>query len=315
MQAKHQYWVMKGLKAIGAPSVLAVLAALVFTVPGLDWAPIDHLETFAGCKAVTHAERKAGRTAISYEIKDGDNQDILSDAGFANAVYQTLRMAVGSGCHHAPVCSSWVWVSRGSTGRSSGTPLGNQQYQSVRDANVMTARVMILCLLAAAKGCWFTIEQPSSSLMERHPTFQRLLTLLNVRRLSMAMGDFGGATPKSTFLYSSHTEIDELLDHKATSTYSGPKPEMVVKYIDKSGKRRCKGGAGLKDSQHYPRQFGVALAAIRTKNLQKVKKQARKFLRKAGRGLDDRKSINAHWLKHANIMPVLQYLSAKAEGL
>lgn len=38
--------------------VLAVLAALVFTVPGLDWAPIDHLETFAGCKAVTHAERK-----------------------------------------------------------------------------------------------------------------------------------------------------------------------------------------------------------------------------------------------------------------
>lgn len=62
-------------------------------------------------------------------------------------------------------------------------------------------------------------------------------------------------------------------------------------------------------------RFGVALAAIRTKNLQKVKKQARKFLRKAGRGLDDRKSINAHWLKHANIMPVLQYLSAKAEGL
>eukprot|EP00434_Breviolum_minutum_P045418 symbB.v1.2.040712.t1/scaffold7461.1/size11127/1 len=47
--------------------VLAVLAALVFTVPGLDWAPIDHLETFAGCKAVTHAERKA--------VKKGDRPD------------------------------------------------------------------------------------------------------------------------------------------------------------------------------------------------------------------------------------------------
>ena len=53
---------------------------------------------------------EAGRTAISFEINDGENQDILSDAGFANAVYQTLRLTVGGACHHAPVCSSWVWV-------------------------------------------------------------------------------------------------------------------------------------------------------------------------------------------------------------
>ena len=34
----------------------------------------------------------------------------MSPAGFANAVYQTLRLSVGSGSHHAPVCSSWVWM-------------------------------------------------------------------------------------------------------------------------------------------------------------------------------------------------------------
>ena len=29
----------------------------------------------------------------------------------------------------------------------------------------------------------------------------------------------------------------------------------------------------------------------------------------------ERKPINSHWLKHANLMPVLNYLAAKAEGL
>ena len=38
------------------PKVLGLLVSLLFSVPGLDWSPIDHLETFAGCKAVTAAE-------------------------------------------------------------------------------------------------------------------------------------------------------------------------------------------------------------------------------------------------------------------
>ena len=41
------------------PKVLGLLVSLVFSVPGVDWSPIDHLETFAGCKAVTAAERQA----------------------------------------------------------------------------------------------------------------------------------------------------------------------------------------------------------------------------------------------------------------
>lgn len=42
---------------------------------------------------------------------DPDRHDILSSAGFANAVVQVLRLKAGSGCLHAPVCSSWVWMS------------------------------------------------------------------------------------------------------------------------------------------------------------------------------------------------------------
>ena len=97
--------------------------------------------------------------------------------------------------------------SRGSTGRTSGRPLGDQSYASVRNANVMIGRVVVLCLLASAKACWWTVEQPSSSLMERHPTFQRLLKLLTVRKLNMSMGDYGAPSRKATVLYSSSSAI------------------------------------------------------------------------------------------------------------
>ena len=66
----------------------------------------------------------------------------------------------------------------------------------------MTARCLILCMLAAAKGCWWVLEQPSSSIMELHPTFQKVLALLNVQRMSINMSDFGGDSQKATLLYS-----------------------------------------------------------------------------------------------------------------
>lgn len=67
----------------------------------------------------------------------------------------------------------------------------------------MTARVMILVLLAASRGVWWCLEQPSSSIMELHPTFQRMLGLLDVYKLSVSMGDFGAPSQKATTLYSS----------------------------------------------------------------------------------------------------------------
>lgn len=65
-------------------------------------------------------------------------------------------------------------------------------------------------------------------------------------------------------------------------------------------------------------RFGKALATIRSRHMRKVKKRARQFLSRADtcqNQLDERKPINSHWLKHANLMPVLNYLASKAEGL
>lgn len=54
---------------------------------------------------------QAGRSAIPFELLlDPSSQDILSPEGFANCCYQMLRLKVGGGAFHAPVCSTWVFL-------------------------------------------------------------------------------------------------------------------------------------------------------------------------------------------------------------
>ena len=60
-------------------------------------------------------------------------------------------------------------------------------------------------------------------------------------------------------------------------------------------------------------RFGKALAKIRSKHRRQVRKAARQFLKEAvatENSLDTRVKINGHWLKHANLTPVLQFLSS-----
>ena len=66
----------------------------------------------------------------------------------------------------------------------------------------MTARVMILMVIAAAKAVWSILEQPGSSIMEFHPSFQKTLKILGLGKLRMKMAHFGGETNKPTILYS-----------------------------------------------------------------------------------------------------------------
>ena len=102
---------------------------------------------------------------------------------------------------------SWVRIivrSRGSTLRSACRPLGRSDSKKVHEGNVMTARVMVLMILAACKGCWSILEQPQSSLMSCHPTFQRMLKLLRIFKVTVKMCDYGGSTDKPLTLFSSN---------------------------------------------------------------------------------------------------------------
>lgn len=99
--------------------------------------------------------------------------------------------------------SSLPLRSRASTLRSPKRPMGRPDSEAVRNGNILACRCFILLLVASCKGCWWIMEQPSTSCMEYMPCFQQLMRLIDVHKLNMCMADYGSPTVKRTSLYSS----------------------------------------------------------------------------------------------------------------
>lgn len=80
----------------------------------------------------------------------------------------------------APVCSSWVWMSRGSTFRSKERPLGDERVECVQQGNLQVSRLVLVLLYASFSGCTWIVEQPVSSLMWSHPRMEWLFSMQKV---------------------------------------------------------------------------------------------------------------------------------------
>ena len=89
-------------------------------------------------QAVTNAFLQDGQVAIPFELKnDPLFQSMNTDYGFIAACLYNLKIVDGGGFLAAPVCSSWVWVNRATSGRSVSDPLGRwRRHAYVHEANV-----------------------------------------------------------------------------------------------------------------------------------------------------------------------------------
>ena len=106
--------------------------------------------------------------------------DFNSAAGFASILAVVRRMRSGSLLMCAPVCSSWVWMSRSVTLRSRILPLGDVNQASVAAGNLQVSRLVLLLMLVAHWGGTWVVEQPMTSLMWMHPRFQALFRNMEV---------------------------------------------------------------------------------------------------------------------------------------
>lgn len=50
------------------------------------------------------------RSAVPMDINFSPDQDIMSDVGFSNMLYQVLNLKPGAALWAAPVCSTWVYM-------------------------------------------------------------------------------------------------------------------------------------------------------------------------------------------------------------
>lgn len=97
--------------------------------------------------------------------------------GYIMMLTLLLRLVPGGFHMTAPVCSSYTWINRASTGRSIENPLGDTTDPRISRANVMVSRTILGLLLSSARGLFWILEQPALSIMERHPAFRLLLRL------------------------------------------------------------------------------------------------------------------------------------------
>eukprot|EP00959_Pyramimonas_sp_CCMP1952_P029723 623763-Pyramimonas_sp.AAC.1 len=269
----------RSLSWMGAPAILIRLVTQLYLEPSINMSPtLDSVEYFAGDQQYTRAKARDGRIAVGFEIKDDPvMMDFLNPVGFLYAVSLCCRLKPGGQCVSAPVCSTWVWLSRGSTGRTKRRPLGNQLLKCVRDGNCMVSRLCLLMFIMYAKGVFFIIEQPANSLLEEHPKFKLFRKHFTLYRKSISMINYGGDSRKPTWLYSAHKEIMDLDQYAPTSpapSSKNKKVEMVVKGTDKNGNVTVTGGKNLKESQSYPRQFGESLSKLFKANENSFRREA-----------------------------------------
>ena len=167
--------------------------------------------------------------------------------------------------HFAPVCSSWVWINRSSSGRSVDCPLGDVSQRYVSDANCMVSRVVFLALLATCLNLRFLIEQPASSIMNHHPKFKHMMLLaergvLSINTTHTWFGMFGGTSPKPTRLWGTPTWVQSL--HRTLDKSKSWEVVTADHYIDQAGRKRVVGTKSLKSTQAYPPGYGEEVARL-----------------------------------------------------
>ena len=231
---------------------------LVFHLPQLPRGSLDCVELFSGVGQITSKFTQSGLAALGYDIvNDKSNHDLCSVQGFVFALICVMRLSTDGLAWFATVCSSWIWLARASTSRTTGRPLGFNDTQSTIEGNMQVARSAILMALVHAKHAWWALEQPLKSLMEYHPAMAWLAGSVPWFEVSTVMGAFGAPSLKPSRLYSNASWILGL--HREKPRNFVPANTDLVSYEQVGSKRRVSGSKGLKVTQEYTPAFGDAV--------------------------------------------------------
>jgi hypothetical protein len=172
--------------------------------------------------------------------------------------------------HWAPSCASWVFLSRGSTGRSSRCPEGNLENEKVLEANCQVVRraghtsarqvmgksqgsamhahvrlrTVLLIMISKLNDITWTLEQPSSSLLNHFWPFQALVRNMDVYKVFFWMGWYGSPSAKPTHLWSNRAWV-------ATLGMEG-KPHVSSEGLDIAGSPAHLGRQTCRAWMEYP---------------------------------------------------------------
>ena len=197
-------------------------------------------------------------------------ESMLTAEGLLSALsmaHQTLPFGLN---HWATVCSSWIFLVRGSSGRSIAQPLGTTSIKWVHEANTMAARVSLLMVVCLCLFQTTIHEQPQTSLLHRTPFFRWMQQVIAEKlfhwhefvRVHIWMGAYGHQTKKGTELVASNQFALALKKPISASDRLAFTPSLTsssLPHDPATMKRRIVGGSGLKETQVYPAAYGAAV--------------------------------------------------------
>ena len=177
----------------------------------------DCIEWYAGVSTIQRAFKAHGMAAAAFDKENNpEGQNFLTALGFVHAIILSLRLKPRGLNFWATVCSTWVSLCRNSTYRTDWRPLGNKSASCIKDANLQVTRMVLLIRVCAAKYSRFGLEQPASSIMEKHPRMVQLAkapaALLNgpFTKIHTHMAGFGKNCEKPTHIYGSGAWVSKL---------------------------------------------------------------------------------------------------------
>ncbi len=171
----------------------------------------------------------------------------------------------------------------------------------------MVGRTILIVLILIAKGAFWLIEQPVSSIMHEHPMFQWLFRHFRIYRVHTYTGAFGAKSLKPTVLYSAHECIGDLKRYKPTRKLN----VLAAKYKDSNGVTRVKGKrSALRSSQAYTKKFARAFLTVYEKHKQKIKADAIEMQKRFDNMKDPAMNLltESRVCGTANLKPVLHTL-------
>ena len=173
---------------------------------------MDAVEIFAGARAITDAVLGLGYKAEALDVSYGSEEkwDLRTKAGLDWAMQRVFSLRIGGTLWCAPVCSSWVWVSSATSGRSAERPEGNTEREFVRDGNHFMMITSALALLAHLRKCAFYIEQPASSVMWKAEPMKTLIAWIAKYRVSTPLGSYGADSRKQIVVQSNMEMVGDL---------------------------------------------------------------------------------------------------------
>ena len=209
------------LRSFGVPLVALQLAAWVYAAGLVDadgLGVLDGVEFFCGQQAVSKALRSHGLAIFGYDEKHHSVlQDIMTAPGYSFALSLALRIHPAGFVWFGIVCSSWVWISRGTTGRSTERPHGIRS-RYVSKHNAMASRVVLLWWICAARCILCCLEQPASSLLQLYSRFQQLASCTRLFRIREWLGYFKAESPMPVMIYSNFPAIATIKQYRTQHT-------------------------------------------------------------------------------------------------